>query len=112
MRPFFKYYGSKWNGAKHYGPPKYELVIEPFAGSACYATYWEVPHVKLYDISDEVCAVWDYLINCSEQDIKDLPDWIEGREHLLGLPYAPQRLIARWIWHTSADKTTTLEDGV
>ena len=99
MRPMFKYYGSKWNLAQHYGPPRKNLVIEPFAGSACYSLYWNCRNVKLYDIDDEMCAIWDFLINCSENDIKDQPDWIESIEQLESMPVDIQRLVRRWIWH-------------
>ena len=38
MRSFFAYYGSKYIRAPLYPRPRYDIIIEPFAGSACYAT--------------------------------------------------------------------------
>lgn len=98
MRPFFRYYGSKWNLAKHYGQPRRDLVIEPFAGSACYSLYWNCPRVQLYDIDDEVYQLWDYLINCSEADINALPDRIENINEVLERPYPEERLLLRWMY--------------
>ena len=105
MKAFFRYYGSKLSLAKHYGAPRRDLVVEPFAGSAAYSVYWEAENVKLYDISEEVCQLWDFIINCSEKDILALPDWIDNIDHLHSIEYIQQRLIARWIWNTYQDKT-------
>ena len=85
--------------AKHYGRPRRDVVIEPFAGSACYSTYWSWPKVKLFDKNKEVCAIWDYLIKCSDNDIKKLPDWITHCEQLFDYSYPEERLMARWIWY-------------
>ena len=97
-RPMFNYYGSKWLLAVYYGPPRRNKVIEPFAGSACYSLFWNCRNVLLADISPEICQVWDFLINCSEQDIKSLPDEIKDAEHLHSIPMPAQLLIRRWIW--------------
>ena len=92
-RPFFRYYGSKWRGAKHYGPPRRDLVIEPFAGSACYSTYWNHPNVSLYDLSEEVCAAWDWLINCSLDDMRAIPEEFHSNEEFFSLPPGPQLIV-------------------
>ena len=96
-KPFFSYYGSKYLGAKRYKHPQHHTVIEPFAGSACYATYWSPNKVKLYDKYDKICDVWDFLIKCSIQDIKDLPDYFETREEYEALSDRDKTLIAYWI---------------
>ena len=97
-RPMFNYFGSKWNLSKYYGPPRRDRVIEPFAGSACYSLYWRCRNVLLADLSPEVCAIWDFLINCSENDIRELPDIIKDVEHLHSIPKPAQLLIRRWLW--------------
>ena len=98
MRPFYKRYGSKWQMAKYYGRPRRDLVIEPFAGSAGYSTYWRCPNVKLYDIEHDIVELWDYLIHCSTRDIELLPDWIESPQDVLNLPLnAEQTLIKHWL---------------
>ena len=98
LRPFYKRYGSKWQMAKHYGRPRRELVIEPFAGSAGYSTYWQCPNVRLYDIELDIVELWDYLINCSIRDIERLPDWINEPQDVLNLQLvAEQTLIRHWL---------------
>lgn len=70
----FSYYGAKTRIIQHYEAPLHSTVIEPFAGSARYALkYWE-RDVRLYDLSDHVIQVWEYLIQASENDILSLPD--------------------------------------
>ena len=92
MRPFFSYYGSKWIGATRYGPPRRGRVIEPFAGSACYSLRHDCENVRLFDVNPDVCAVWDYLIHCSERDIRALPDAFLSTEECLALPDGPRQL--------------------
>lgn len=108
MRPFFSYYGAKYTGAKHYGPPRHETVIEPFAGSACYSTYWNVKRAKLYDVSLDICDLWDFLINCSARDIEAIPDSFSCDEELLALQRGPRLLCAFWVSKGRAEPSTTL----
>lgn len=108
MRPFFSYYGSKYTGAKHYGPPRHDLVIEPFAGSACYSTYWNVKLAQLYDVSQDICELWDFLIKCSNQDIESAPDDLASDDHLLSLPRAHRLLCGFWVGKGRAEPATTL----
>lgn len=108
MRPFFSYYGAKWTGAKHYGPPRRGLVIEPFAGSACYSTRWAHPTVRLYDVSPDICDLWDFLIRCSDRDIAGIPDAFESDEEFQSLP-RPQRLLCGfWVSKGRAEASGVL----
>ena len=93
MRPFFSYYGSKYNGARRYGPPRRDLVIEPFAGSACYSTWWEAPRVQLYDLSEDVCAAWDFLIRCSDDDVRRIPPSFKSSDEWAALPDGPRQVV-------------------
>lgn len=95
--PFFKYYGSKWRLAKYYGAPRRDIVVETFAGSACYSIYWKAQKVKLYDLDPIVCDIWRELINCDQQTILNLPDYINDHNELLELPYPWGHFIFRWI---------------
>lgn len=83
--------------ARYYGAPRCDLVIEPFAGSAAYSVYWGASKVKLYDIDESICALWDWLIHCSSEDILQLPDVIEDDDHLNSIPNPAQQLIRRWF---------------
>ena len=97
MRPFLRGFGSKWAIAKFYGRPRSELVIEPFAGSAGYSVYWDCRYVKLYDLNENVCAIWDFLINCTERDIERMPDWIDDPRQVISLPDVQKRIITQWL---------------
>lgn len=102
MLRFFKYYGSKMRIAKHYSKPRHDLVIEPFAGSAGYSVFWNVPKVKLYDKTEFVCKIWDFLIKCSEDDINRLPDYFTHIDQVKELPDGPRQLVFRWLFTGNA----------
>ena len=93
MRPFFGYYGSKLRAAAYIGPPRGSPVIEPFAGAAGYSTFFAPPKVRLFDKSEAICAIWDFLIDCSEADIRRLPDRLRSTEEWLELPLGPRALV-------------------
>ena len=97
MRPFFSYYGAKYTGAKYYGPPRHPIVIEPFAGSACYSTRWNVRTAKLYDVSEDIVALWDWLIHCSVSDVETVPDTFESFDEVAALGHGPRTLAQFWI---------------
>lgn len=101
LRPFFHYFGSKYSLVPYYPKPANGLIIEPFAGSACYACAYPDRRVLLYDLNPIICAVWDYLIKASRQDILDLP--IEIDDCVLADLKVPQE--ARWLigfWESMA----------
>ena len=108
MRPFFSYYGAKYTAAAHLGAPRRDVVIEPFAGSACYSTRWNVRRAKLYDVSPDICALWDFLIHSSEQDIAAIPDAFEDFEQVANLPRGPQLLVRFWVAKGRAEPTNVL----
>ena len=102
--PLFKYFGSKWLRSRHYPAPRHEIVIEPFAGSACYSLYWQCRNVILCETAPRVAALWDWLINvATPDDVMSLPCaslepgqcLVElGRQ--LGLHPGAVELIIRW----------------
>lgn len=69
----FYYYGAKNTLARYYQSPMYDTIIEPFAGSAAYSCYHLMKDGDLkcilYDKDDDVAHTWDFLLNCSENDI-------------------------------------------
>jgi site-specific DNA-adenine methylase len=97
MRPFFSYYGAKYTAAKYAGPPRYDLVIEPFCGSAAYSTRYAPRLVALYDISPDICDLWDWLIHCSEADVMEIPDDFECFEQISALSRGAQLLVRFWV---------------
>lgn len=63
------YYGSKSKIVGRYPPPHYDIIVEPFAGTAQYALkYWDrsVILIEKYNI---ICDLWRWLQKCSKQDI-------------------------------------------
>lgn len=63
------YYGSKSKIIEKYPPPKFDTVIEPFAGTAQYALkYWD-RNIILIEKYDVICNLWKWLQKCSKQDI-------------------------------------------
>lgn len=73
LKPFFSYFGSKYRLSKKYHAPTKSVLIEPFAGSACYSLHYPHKQVKLFDKYDVICSIWDYLINVSESELLSLP---------------------------------------
>lgn len=103
LRPFFPFYGAKWRSARLYGVPRHGLVVEPFAGSASYATYWEPPHVVLIDADPIIAGVWSYLIHVTEREVSALPDLDVGQDvRDLAIPQEAQWLIGYWLNRGSA----------
>lgn len=82
LRPFFPYYGSKWNIARYYPAPVFEHIIEPFAGGAGYATFYATPYtaVTLFDADPIIAGVWEYLIRLC---------YLEAAHEILALPDLP-----------------------
>jgi hypothetical protein len=73
MRPFFSFFGSKWRVANYYPQPTHNTIVEPFAGSGGYSLRYPDRQVKLHDADPVICAVWDYLIRVSPEEIRRLP---------------------------------------
>lgn len=98
LRPFFRYYGSKWRLAGKYPRPAHDHIIEPFAGSAGYSLLYYGRNVTLRDIDPGVVAVWRYIIGAKPSEILALPD-IGPEQHVdeLGLPQEARLLVGAWL---------------
>lgn len=71
----FYYYGRKKQIAHLYPKPIYDVIVEPFAGSAAYSLNsdnWE-KQVYLRDASEWCIEIWKYLQQASVGDIISLP---------------------------------------
>lgn len=73
LHPFFSYFGSKYRLAKYYAIPEYDIIIEPFAGSAGYSLLYPYKDVILYDTFDPITELWEYLIHVSVEEMLALP---------------------------------------
>jgi hypothetical protein len=104
VRPFFPYYGSKWNIARYYPAPSCETVVEPFAGSAGYATFYDCPKVHLIDKDPIIVGVWNYLLSARAEEILALPEMPEAGDHVdnYNLPQEAKWLIGFWLNRGSA----------
>ncbi len=72
--PLFKWFGSKWMGAKHYPPPIHDSIFEPFAGSAGYSLRHHERHVQLFDADRNLSQLWRWLIlYATESLIREIP---------------------------------------
>lgn len=93
------YYGSKYRLARHYDAPRHKTIIEPFAGSASYALHYHWHDVRLYDLDEKVCAVWEYVIKASPHEICSLP-LINADTNVNSLPICQE---AKWLigWWTN-----------
>lgn len=92
LRPFFSYFGGKWTLAPHYPAPT-SRIVEPFAGSAGYATRYADREVILVERSPLIAALWRWLISVSSDEVMGLPLDPSKRD---GLPDAAQSLIGFW----------------
>lgn len=108
MRPFFSYYGAKYTLSRYVGPPRRSLVIEPFAGSAAYTTRYAPDRARLYDISLDVCDLWDWLINCSDADVNSIPDAFESFDEIDKLPRGANLLVRFWVSKGRAEPSNVL----
>jgi hypothetical protein len=63
LKGFFGYYGSKRRIVHRYPYPKFDIVIEPFAGSASYAVNYFYKKVILADKYKVIANIWDFLIS-------------------------------------------------
>jgi site-specific DNA-adenine methylase len=104
MQRFIPYYGAKWKLAERYGPPRFDHVVEPFAGSAGYSCYWEPKKVTLIDCDPVVCGVWRFLTRVSAKELMRLPS------HISDVAELPPRvcqeaksLIGFWFNHGLAE---------
>lgn len=98
MRSFFSYYGGKWRDAPKYPAPAHDVIIEPFAGAAGYATRYNAQRVRLYDVDPIICGVWSFLIAVSPAEVMALPDVPEvGTVDDLRIPQEARWLIGFWI---------------
>jgi len=108
VRPFFRFYGSKWSSVLLYPRPKHDLIVEPFAGSASYSVRHEPRRVILVDRDPYIVGVWSYLIRASAAEILALPLLgIDQSVDDLGPVCQEARwLVGFWLQQASAPRLT------
>lgn len=101
MRPFFKHFGSKWRLTTRTPKPRYDTIVEPFAGAAGYSTrYGAGQRVLLFDTDPRVATIWRWLLAAAPRDVLNLPvtplfDRADVRE--LGLEPGAMYLVQTWL---------------
>lgn len=93
LRPFFSYFGGKWTLATRYPRPIHSVIVEPFAGSAGYATRYPDRDIVLVERSPVVAELWRWLIGASVDDVLGLP--LDATKRF-DLAPGPQALIGFW----------------
>jgi hypothetical protein len=78
LRPFWRYYGGKWAAARWYPAPRYDTIVEPFAGAAGYSCHYPDRRVILVDRSPIICGIWRWLIRVEPAEVLAIPDIPEG----------------------------------
>ncbi|MCK5612888.1 hypothetical protein KAR91_64035, partial [Candidatus Pacearchaeota archaeon] len=61
MRTAFSYYGGKGMKSHMYPPPRYKIIIEPFAGGSAYSLRWHKHKVILCEKNKTVYSIWKFL---------------------------------------------------
>jgi len=70
----FSFYGAKTKILRYYPSPKFDRIIEPFAGSAQYSLKYPEHDVTLIERDPCLARIWQWLIkDCTVQDLKQLP---------------------------------------
>jgi hypothetical protein len=107
------YYGSKSKIINNYPEPKFQKIIEPFAGTAQYSLkYWD-NDILLIEKYDVIVKIWKWLQQCSKNDILSLPrlkcgenvdnfnwdcdeaKWLVGFI-ITGAPAQPKKTASKW----------------
>jgi hypothetical protein len=107
---FFSYFGGKFMRAPHYPLPRYDAVVEPFAGAAGYSVRHQLGRrAILLDTSPFVAGVWRYLIAASPADIMALPLMEPGQSvDDLAVCQEARWLLGFWINQGSAVPKKTM----
>ena len=118
MRPFFGFYGGKWRDTpRHYPPPAYETIVEPFAGSAGYATRFANRRVILGEKDPVIYGVWSYPLRATPSEILAIPDLApDGALSDLAVCQEARWLVGFWLNRGAARPRTRpsrwMRDGV
>jgi len=95
----FSFYGGKSKISHLYSKPKYDIIIEPFAGSAAYAfRHWE-HEVVINDLNSSVIEIWKFLLSPDAADLveKYVPEIVEAGQLIsdMNLPNKGLELLLR-----------------
>lgn len=108
IQKLFTYYGAKFNIASQYPGPIFDLIIEPFAGSAGYSLlHGDRCRVELSDADPKIAGIWTYLIAATPEEIMRLPAEVPaGGTGDMAIPQEAKWLIGYWLNTPSARPVT------
>jgi site-specific DNA-adenine methylase len=112
FRSAFSYYGAKSKLLDCYPAPKHDLIIEPFAGGACYSLrHGEGRSVWLNDLDPGVFAMWTFIRDAVPEWLARIPDRVEpGQRASTLVAGAPAALVS--ILQAEANQGTQGARGV
>ncbi len=112
----WSYYGRNSKIVQHYPDPKFDTIVEPFAGTACYSLHgdnWK-RNVILRDVNPQIVRLWVWLRDHATPElIRCLPD-VPPKTKIPELPREAQMLTAFWSNQgaVSPHKTAGSNNGV
>jgi hypothetical protein len=71
--PFY-YYGAKSKLARYYPAPKYDTIVEPFAGAAGYSLHWATPDTRviLCELNPKVAGIWRRIQGMTAEEVEGI----------------------------------------
>jgi len=78
----FSYYGGKGKLSSQYPKPKYDRIVEPFAGGAAYSFLHYKHDVVLYEIDPEVVEMLKFLRDGDINIINRIPDKVKKGDNV------------------------------
>lgn len=97
LRPFFSFFGAKWGLSRHYPAPEHDTIVEPFAGSAGYATRYAERKVVLVERDPVIAAMWRYLVAVETSEVLGLPLDVSSGVDALDCCQEARWLIGFWV---------------
>jgi len=97
--PLFKWFGSKWLSSKHLPAPRYDTIIEPFAGGAGYSLRYADRKVVIAESNSHLHELWQWLIrDATEALIREIPLSVPVGTNILslGLSRGQSLLLKTW----------------
>lgn len=94
------FYGGKDRTINLYPPPRYDRIIEPFAGGASYARRYYNRKITLVERSPKIVGVWKYLLRTSGEEILRLP-LLEPNQDVQDLKIPEE---AQWLPEDSSEE--------
>jgi hypothetical protein len=108
IRPFWSYYGSRYQLVPYYPRPAYRQIVEPFAGAAAYSLHYPDCEVLLCDLDPQIANLWQYLIRVSEAEILSLRDVVEHVDELGPVSQEARCLVGFWLGRCTSRPRSTV----